>query len=550
MTPLSTQPSHPRPHPVHLSGLRLDERAALPPLINERRDQEFVDGLMLDLSDPARHASLTASKPARQDDGALRLFQPLQRVFNLLVLEAFCEQPGQPRLDPRKIESSGFVLRRIQGERKLAWLKLGTRVFGWEAVDEALDPAQERRGWAVQLGHAALNARAPSQQRLRSAGSTRLANQATAVEGVSEDVQPLFIAPPEVCQGAGKTVLFGTLRVASGELSEAPSTPVRYGSDPAERAQLRADMLPFLQPHAGLALPLAGRSFTSEDAMKAARGAAAAISKSEFDSLAGLIALLQQLHCEFDAFANSGPALVMQTALRAMGVETEVPASYPQPARTERRDAYAFLLEAKAVLLDAVRGARLTLPNRWAAVALAQSDAVFEASLACLQQQFVKLMPSSGRFDMPGNGLAPQFVVRAFVRLKPEHPGCAARLVWSAYSEPFRIAPWYESSGAPVPVIAMPDLFDRAALARIKPSVAFALPPKLAQLLRSKADGLIEGKGDAGDGLGLGWICSFSLPIITLCAFIVLNIFLMLLNLIFFWLPFLKICIPVPKAKE
>ena len=30
----------------------------------------------------------------------------------------------------------------------------------------------------------------------------------------------------------------------------------------------------------------------------------------------------------------------------------------------------------------------------------------------------------------------------------------------------------------------------------------------------------------------------------------VLNIFLQLLNLIFFWLPFLKICLPVPKAKD
>ncbi len=540
---------HPLPHPVHLSGLRAGGAGQpAPPLINERRDQDFIDGLLAELADPQRHAALAT--PALQD-GALRLFQPLQRVFNLLVLEAFCEQPGQPRLDPRQIDSSGFVLRRLQGQRKLAWLRQGSRVFGWEAVDEALDPAQERRGWAARLGHPALNARAPSQQRLRSAGSERLAHSSAAV---SEDVQPLFIAPPEVCGGAGKTLLYGMLRVSSGELSEAGPSPTRFGSDAAERALLRADLALFLQAHEALALPLAGRSFSSEDALLAARGASATLSKPQFDTLAGLLALLQQLHGEFDAFGDGAAAQALQAALRPLRVETDIAASGGQPARVERRSAWDFLIEAKAVLLDAEAGARLTMPQRWGAVSGAEADAIFEATLACLQQQFAAVLPAAGRFDAPssisGSGPAPQYVVRAFVRLKPARPGCAGRLVWSDYSAPFCIAPWFESSGAPVPLIPLPDLFDRAQLRRIKPSVAFALSPKLAKLLRSKADELIEGKGDAGDGLGLGWICSFSLPIITLCAFIVLNIFLMLLNLIFFWLPFLKICIPIPKAKE
>ena len=36
-------------------------------------------------------------------------------------------------------------------------------------------------------------------------------------------------------------------------------------------------------------------------------------------------------------------------------------------------------------------------------------------------------------------------------------------------------------------------------------------------------------------------------PVITICAFIVLNIFLTLFNLIFGWLFFIKVCIPFPK---
>jgi hypothetical protein len=57
---------------------------------------------------------------------------------------------------------------------------------------------------------------------------------------------------------------------------------------------------------------------------------------------------------------------------------------------------------------------------------------------------------------------------------------------------------------------------------------------------------LAEGEGSTS-GLEVGWICTFSLPIITLCAFIVLNIFLSLFDLFLRWMMFIKICIPIPK---
>jgi hypothetical protein len=45
-------------------------------------------------------------------------------------------------------------------------------------------------------------------------------------------------------------------------------------------------------------------------------------------------------------------------------------------------------------------------------------------------------------------------------------------------------------------------------------------------------------------------ICSLSIPIITLCAFIVLMIFLSLLNIVFWWMAFFKICLPIPVRNE
>ena len=46
---------------------------------------------------------------------------------------------------------------------------------------------------------------------------------------------------------------------------------------------------------------------------------------------------------------------------------------------------------------------------------------------------------------------------------------------------------------------------------------------------------------------GLGMICSFSLPIITICALILLMIIVKLLDIVFRWMPFFQICLPVPK---
>ena len=54
---------------------------------------------------------------------------------------------------------------------------------------------------------------------------------------------------------------------------------------------------------------------------------------------------------------------------------------------------------------------------------------------------------------------------------------------------------------------------------------------------------------EPGPGLGIQWICSFSLPVITLVAMILLMIMISLLNIVFFWLPWVRICLPFPKLK-
>ena len=50
-------------------------------------------------------------------------------------------------------------------------------------------------------------------------------------------------------------------------------------------------------------------------------------------------------------------------------------------------------------------------------------------------------------------------------------------------------------------------------------------------------------------GLNIGTICSLSIPIITICALILLMIIVSLLDIIFRWLPFFIICFPIPGLK-
>ena len=54
-------------------------------------------------------------------------------------------------------------------------------------------------------------------------------------------------------------------------------------------------------------------------------------------------------------------------------------------------------------------------------------------------------------------------------------------------------------------------------------------------------------KSDAG--LEVGMICSLSIPIITICALLLLMIIVSLLDMIFRWIPFFLFCFPIPKLK-
>lgn len=538
-----------------LIGAPRDMLSSAKPALLQRSDEDFIQSTLDELrSAQGRQALAGRRAKAVNEQGTLKLFQPIQRQFHLALIEAWCDTPGAPRIDPQRVDSAGFVVRRLDanGEPQ-GWMRSNGRVRGWVPIARmggaGSDPAARHRLQRRLTGVADID------RQLKGFALQQPDNQ------FDEDVVPLFIAPPDVCHEAGKTVFYGMVPTVSSEISEAAPSPssagaVDFGPDSSAFrthlvAPLRGLETPF--PFAGAEV-VPGWFDASEspgdvgpDDVTDAQFAAlkAPIENSEQpEQPAGqmrvFLLLLRQLASEFNAFDGGAEADALRTALASVQLPLTLKEGQLAPL-TVRAD--LFLADACKVLLkkEAI-AAPIEMPERWPALDPATTQALANAMHGAMQARAATLVPQSGRYDEPGA----RYQVRAFVRIKPEG-ACPTRIVWSQESDPFVIAPWYESADARPPLmIPLPDASDRGMLKKLKPNVAFVVPPSMQNLLSGKAKDLLEGKANTGS-LGITWICGFNIPIITICAFIVLNIFLTLFNLIFGWLFFIKICVPFPK---
>jgi hypothetical protein len=168
---------------------------------------------------------------------------------------------------------------------------------------------------------------------------------------------------------------------------------------------------------------------------------------------------------------------------------------------------------------------------------------------------FFGVLPTASA-DTDNNGRArfdPQsaYELRCFLRRHDTHcprgdaPDCHGELVWSAPSERYQIAPPFDLLGCsnrPV-TIQMPNLAELAAQAATQPLGTFS-PVKVVQpqTLAPK----VKGMASNGGSMSGNSICFISIPLITIVALFVFNLFLPIVVFIFglwFLLAF-KFCIP------
>lgn len=500
-------------HPVVFRGYgaeALDDQAS--PVLVKRTELEFVEGVLGKLRERAPRQEL--GEPLDRVGGQLKLRQPLHRAFNLVVLEAACDRPGRPRLNPRLIESAGFVVRRVRNNAQASldegWQRRGKTVLGWKPLGAGnnwrIDPDPARRptlGLPL-VPHAVPVGVQQALQRIR-----------LEAEPGAESVTPLFVAPPDVCEAVGRTVLFGIIPVTSSEFRE-DRPPETY-----DREVVASLMPEFLRAGSGT-YQVHGNdlNLTPKD-----------VTDAEEAGLTGSLGLfilgVRTLHSVLRIYGDPRDTVFI-------GYLNQIRVTLNGTDR-----GLGDYLEGVASLLFDRRKEALTveLPETWRLPDNNLAGRLVDEATRILNAHFARQSVQICRFEEPGA----RYRLHAFIRSRGEDD-CPPELHWSAPSEVFTIAPWWESG--PVHTIQLPDL---KALKGLKPNVAFALPPDLANLLnRSSAKKLKDGEGST-DGLELGWICSFSLPSITLCAYIILNIFLSLFDLIFQWLFYIKICLPFPK---
>jgi hypothetical protein len=484
-------------HPVVMSD----------PLLLERTDEDFLTHVLDELSAtglPANGDARVAS--TRDSQHVLKLQQPVHRTFYVAVFDVACDTYGRPRLDPERIDSAGLVVRRVREDAREGWRQGGKTVKGWlgfsAASDSELDPDAARRPPALSAGHPDIDRQLASQ---------------FGVNVLSETFTPLFVASPAVCEAVGRTILYGLLPLASSEQSQAPAAPAQFDADAVE--EIRQDLPRLFLASGSRYIPLQGQAVSASDAAN--------------PSMAEFVNMLRQLGVEYDAFGTTPEAQQLFAELNTLKVD--FPSQKQRPVGDWLRDATRRFVQGDTSV-------QVEMPvDRWPEIDAAREKRVLGCVVAALGARLRLLVPHEGRYD----DLTRQYVARGFVRVKDESD-CPPFLVWSAYTEPFRITPWYDPGNAPPVKIILPDASDKNFLKNIKPNVTFVVPPGLFNNLKNPPSKWLQSQVGPDNSLGLNWICSFSIPIITLCAFIVLYIFLTLFDLIFQWLIWVKICIPFP----
>lgn len=483
--------------------------------ILQRTERSFIPAILNGLkTDQGRSGLASTSIPPAGPGQNLKLFQPVHQLFTVAVIEVCCDTYGTPRLDPVKIDSCGLVLRRLKVDDlgnnvEQAWCKSADTIQGWitlTSVQQDWDPDPTKRPVQLKSGNPEIDLRLSQLHPLR--------------VPMAESVSPLFVAPPDACQAAKRTVLYGVVPLTSTEVSEAAGGPPSFNPDDVMKT------LPFFLLPANNGrrpgVPTANATLVAGD-------------KDRIE-LAPFVTALVQVKIELDAFGSSSASTAFFAFLNSFSLQ--------DGAGKFLANLGDFLESAATVLLDKESGSSVQMPSQWPDFTDADRNNAARLAYACLQARSAGIVGGERRYQDP----SALYRLRPFTRVK-RSDGCPPKLFWGNESDPFKIAPWYDSAGLPPVRIDLPDP-TADFLKSLKPNVAFSVPPKLFAAMQSDAKSAVQGAGSGGTNLGVTWVCSFSIPIITICAFFVLNIFLTLFDIIFFWMLFVKICIPIPSPKK
>jgi hypothetical protein len=465
----------------------------------------------------------------------LRLYQPLHSRFYLLASALACRVPGFPdhTVKPDEGETTAFVIRRVE---PLA--KTGAAVFDQATRQELAWIEGDPSGWRL-----------------------------VATTGIAEGEQLLPLFPMAYGEnGTRRHILAGLIPVGrrqeyvSARTLASAAAKVGAAQSVVDDPRLIDLQRKVIDPWAELLDLFDSRLSATDKAnthIKFSLDQATALILLDFQNF-----LLEHAPAVGNAIKNgvapspSGPAVTLYNALAAaMLTDQDTLAAISLAAALKKAKQSEAALESATLLSNTAP----TLPATYARVSLLHANA---RPLMLRNAQNIRIIqtlvaPALTTPPATPGPRAPQkdpaspvgnmwFVARCVYR----RPLCGVNAlpILSDPTEPFQLASIFDPNAPARPSqVTLPLDTTPAGLRKHDKSVAFMVSDELGkQMARIKGlKELTEGEV-GGPGIGIGFICSLSIPIITLCAFIVLTIFIQLLNIIFWWLPFFKICFPIP----
>lgn len=523
---------------------------------------------------PETWRSPAAGLDAPAGPGPLRLYQPVHGRFYFVTGSLACRVPGLPEhtVDLAKGEIVAFVLRRITvnalgGETgEWAWVKRADGTEGWtRAAGQALVADEETLPMfaSTYAGTGGLKS-APMQRRVF-AGLIPASRRETyangrEVAGTAPVPAPGSLDDPRVIEFQ-RAVLDPWVELKTWyDTQKADDLRRVQALDSAEASSafLLLDFYDFLEaelPRVAAAVRAnSGAGLNApEAALFNALSGVGITDRSTFNR-ATLPVALHHAHLHRKALEDLAGSTVrypggsyVPRVLVGDPRDPNPPAVPPppapgQPAADETalrdlllaREASPLELDEPDVKLGVRRLKKLAMD---ALAAAGPADAVVPEAL-----------PARAPANVQGDDW---FTVRC-VYLRP-HCGKKSPPVVSERSERFRLVSFFEPDAPARQLrVALPVDTSPATLRKYNRNVAFMISDQLRKQMSRATDmkKLLDGEaGPEEGGITFGMICSFSIPIITICAFILLMILVSLLNIIFWWIPLFRICFPVPKLK-
>lgn len=531
-------------------------------------------------------APLHQGNGAGPDDAPLKLYQPVHGRFYLVAASLACRVPGLPEhtVDAAQGENVGFVLRRLVTDddgrvSERAWLETESGA-GWATGDAGgarLVPGEARLPMAGAWY-------AAEQGRRRVFTGLVPASRREAFVAGREVAAPGTVAPPPdpaLPADDPRVVDFqrmvqepwlelarwhdaeATGRAPSEEITNAV-LPMTSAAKAAEAqvmaAHATALILLDLAAHLAAELPRVWDAVLGERG----RGTLDDGERALYDALAPALR-----RADGGGRRSLREALVMADAARdglermaltgADGRTPDYPAGYdavlltgyPHGAGLGAAEDAAARADHAALRGLLVRAAGATaLDPRPLSRLLAAALPATPAGPGAGGGGGPPRLPEREPLNAQGDDL---YVVRCFYARPVCGPGAPA--VVSERSAAFQLAGFFDADAPARPLrIALPVDTSPAALRRYDRNVAVVLSDELRRQIgriRGMA-ALVDGEVGPAPSLNLSVVCSLSIPIITICALILLLVVVSLLNFVFRWVPFFMCCFPVPslKAKE